>query len=334
MQTTILPIYDQDASKVFQEFLAEEFYTQQLGRPGRWLLLGDEQPALANPVRASDVEKLLAASRSPDALDEPVAWRFKFEVGRSVTSLWALSPETTSQGIENAHGQAVEMALNYWCSELSPPRGAGLHANPSATFALFVSGTGKRQIPYLHTTAFLFNTPLSPRVEQPRFPAEKVIETADNLDLAYTGLHGALMTDTIGLIDTSQRTDVPRKIFSRQIESSDQAAGHYAMYGGPLTGQALLTEWRRSAAKNGFSPRQVEEVLFHAKRAATSREASHYQLLSLSALGKRLGRWFRQGRESFHSLISSPKLSSQQTAIPPKANSAQPSHTKDTSHSH
>jgi hypothetical protein len=73
MQTTIKPIYEHDAPKAIREFFTEEFRTQQLGQAGHWLLLGNQQPALANPVQVSQVEQLIAVSRSPDAVDQPIA---------------------------------------------------------------------------------------------------------------------------------------------------------------------------------------------------------------------------------------------------------------------
>jgi hypothetical protein len=245
-----------------------------------------------------------------------------------------LSPEPTSRSIELAHRQAVELTLRDWLAGPLATRHAGHPEKPSAAFALFPSGISKSQIPDLHTTVLLFNSTFLPQAEHARFSAEQVISSEAHLNRSSESYHFRVMTDTLGLLDRNQKTNVPRGLFSNLIETADKAPNHNAVYGGPLTAQAILHEWRRSATENGFGPRQVAELLSHAQAAGKRLEAVYRQLSRTPTMGDRLGRWFRQGRESFHSLISSQKHPHQQTATPPKADSPQPSKQKDISHSH
>ena len=243
MKTTITAIYEQDAEKAYREFFTKEFATQQLGQPGRWFLLGTRQPALFDPVQSSQVEKLIEKSRGNDAVRHPVAWRLDFEVGRDVTTLGPLSPKPTRERIEQGHGLAVKTALSSWLPSLSEPRRGFFEKSPGAAFALFVSGTGEGQIPYLHTTAFLFNTTFPANAGIARFPAEKVSRSEGYLDSFYVGCLGAELSHAIGRIGCSPETDVPRRLFPPLVEPSlspGKGPSKFFDCGGPFKGEAPL----------------------------------------------------------------------------------------------
>ena len=274
MATTITAIYQEDAGTAFREFFTDEFRTQQLGQPGRWLAWGPRQfaliRALTNPVRAPQVEKLIARAHGDGLVGQPVAWRLVLEAVRDATTLWALSPKPVRERIEQAHESAVQITLIDWLAGLCETEGRVWKGGPSAALALFQSGTGKGQVPHLHTTAFLFNTTFGPDAAGGHFPAERVVRSRDDLDLAYWCQHRGQLSSAIGHASINAETFVPCVRFHRLFQEPlgpDRGARSFSECGGPYTGEDLFTQWRGQAQTQGFGPARLEAVRRGAREA-------------------------------------------------------------------
>ncbi len=270
MKATITAIYKWEAAKVFHEFFTEDFRTQQLGQPGRWHILGDRPVSVPNPVEAFQVETLIekASAKYPD--DHPVAYRLNLEAGRSVTTIWASTSKPMSERIEEAHDWAVQAALADWLPGIARGWEGGSETKPDAAFALFRSGTGMGQIPYLHTTAFLFGSSFSPTSNCARLSSHLPEGWEGSLDTASALRHECILTALLGRLDCSDESSVPRRLFPELFaEPLNLARGQqYADYGGPFRGEEIRGQWRRLADAGGFGPAQIESVLRHARAEA------------------------------------------------------------------
>jgi hypothetical protein len=237
MKLLLKPIYEPDTEKTCREFFTQEFRTEQLGQPGRWFLWKTRQPGLHNPVALSQFEDLLGKSHGSRC--EPVGWCLQFEVGRDATTLWALSEKPTRESIEWQHRWAVTNALGALMRTVSQPGETFPEKNPGAAVALFQSGTGIGQIPYLHTTGFFFNTAFLPNGGIACFSAPSVEKAEDLLDWNYRLQLDINLRQTIGWVGTSQATDVPRRLFSPLFDPAlgrGEERGKFFGYGGPVKG--------------------------------------------------------------------------------------------------
>ena len=330
------PIYEPDAEKAYREFFTQEFRTEQLGQPGRWFLWKTRQPGLHNPVQLSQFEELLGKSHGDGTSREPVGWRLNFEVGRDTTTLWALSEKPTRESIEWQHRWAVTNALGALMRRVSEHGESFPEKTPGAAVALFQSGTGMGQIPYLHTTAFLFNTAFLPNGGVARFSAESVEKAEDLLDWNYRLQLGINLNQAIGGVGTSQATDVPRRLFCPLFDPSlgrGEERGRFAEYGGPFRGEQLFVQWRRQAEARGFGPAQAEAVIRHAREAEPILRAAG-EARSWHGLAAKVGDWIHRGSQALRKSRSVLEPLDLKVEKSSSSTHAHPSKDHDMTHSH
>ena len=336
MKQLLTAIYEQDAEKTYHQFFTKEFRTQQLGQPGRWFLWKTRPPGLHNLVQLSQFEDLLGKSRGDGTLHEPVGWRLTFGVGRDTTTLWALSAKPTRESIAWQHRWAVTNSLGALMRTVSEHGQTFPEKNPGAAVALFQSGTGIGQIPYLHTTAFFFNTAFLPNGGSARFSAESVERAADLLYWNYCLQLGINLRQAIGWVGTCEATDVPRRLFPALFDPSlgrGEGRGKFFEYGGPFTGEELFAQWRRQAKARGFGPAQAEAVIRNAREAEPILRAAG-GASSLHGLAAKVGAWIHRGREALRkrrSVLEPLGLKVEKSSNPP---CAKPSKKNDMTHSY
>ncbi len=151
----------------------DSYYTSESEAPGRWEGRGAERLSLEGSVTKSEFEaalngidpktgEQLLRSSSPN---HSAGWDMTFSAPKSVSVLWALSPEKDRHLIETAHRNAVRKAAT--CLENHAAwarRGHGgkvYERTAGLLMAQFDHKTSRDLDPQLHTHTFIFN--LAPR---------------------------------------------------------------------------------------------------------------------------------------------------------------------------
>jgi len=152
----------------YLDLAQEDYYLKGGEPPGHWYGEGAESLGLFGKVTESEL-KLLIVGRGPDkeALvqnagdgDRQGGWDLTFPAPKSVSVLWAQADPVTRRAIQEAHGRAVDAALNYLEAEAGRTRRGkgGAEKEPAKlVFARFDHGTSRAQDPAIHTHALLMN---------------------------------------------------------------------------------------------------------------------------------------------------------------------------------
>ena len=270
MKSIITPIYLQDAEEYYREFFAAEFLTRKLGQPGYWLTLGSDAPDLRDPVRQSYFEALLGASQARAPLprftgiiwpSQPVAWRLTFEVGSLVTHLWAVVEKETRDQIERAHSTAVRTAVSMLWSALAESRSVA-DGPPGIVCAAFRSGTGRNQLPNLHTTLILFNSLFFEDGRVTRIPEGRLFEGETALRHGYSVVLGTELKPVVGNLHLSRNADVPGWLYSPLDDSvpRDDLSRLWPQ-GEPHFSQQLFAQWRRCGELGGYGQAAAEATI-------------------------------------------------------------------------
>lgn len=153
----------------FKHMAQDEYYTGDQEIDGEWDGRGAERLALEGPVSKADFEAAL------NGLDpktgEPLVqlgkahapgWDMTYSAPKSVSVMWALSPEVDRAKIEAAHRSAVSVATRHLEDNHALTRrgkgGAIREPVAGLTIARFHHHTSRDLDPQLHTHAFIFNT--------------------------------------------------------------------------------------------------------------------------------------------------------------------------------
>lgn len=145
----------------------EDYYAKE--GVGQWHGAGAEALGLNGEVSAKDFAALSLGFNPKDgeALvqnagndDRRAGWDLTFSAPKSASICWALGDEATRNGIEEAHAEAVKIALDL----LQEKAGIGRFGTDgrdreaaALVFATFQHGTSRELDPQLHTHSFVFN---------------------------------------------------------------------------------------------------------------------------------------------------------------------------------
>ena len=154
---------------------ADDYYTRGGEPPGRWAGDGAERLSLRGPVTQAEFAAALngvdpktgerLVQHGGQGREHSAGWDMTFSAPKSVSVLWALSPEQDRPAIEQAHRSAVMAATKHLEQTAAWARRgrAGATREPTAglLMAQFDHHTSREADPQLHTHTFIFN--LAPR---------------------------------------------------------------------------------------------------------------------------------------------------------------------------
>lgn len=155
----------------FKHMAQDEYYTSEgeAEADGEWAGRGAERLALEGPVSKAEFEAALNGidPKTGDALvqlhhNHAPGWDMTYSAPKSVSVMWALSPEADRTKIEAAHRSAVSAATRHLEDNSAFTRrgkgGAIREPVAGLTIARFHHNTSRDLDPQLHTHAFIFNT--------------------------------------------------------------------------------------------------------------------------------------------------------------------------------
>lgn len=156
----------------FKHMASDEYYTSEHEADGEWDGRGAERLALEGAVSKADFEAALNGidPKTGQPLvqlgrNHAPGWDMTFSAPKSVSVMWALSPETDRPRIEAAHRAAVSAATRDLEDNHAVTRrgkgGAVREPVAGLTVARFHHHTSRDLDPQLHSHAFIFN--LAPR---------------------------------------------------------------------------------------------------------------------------------------------------------------------------
>lgn len=161
------------ASAYYQHMGKDTYYSREGEAPGRWEGRAAERLSLAGLVSKSDFEAALAgldpktgaALIQANGRAHAAGWDMTFSAPKSVSVLWALSPEAERKLIATFHRNSVLKATRFLEDEAAFARrgkGGKIHERVAGLLmAQFDHHTSRDLDPQLHTHAFIFN--LAPR---------------------------------------------------------------------------------------------------------------------------------------------------------------------------
>ena len=147
----------------------EDYYQDRAEPPGQWFGTGAALLNLPGIVQRTQLHSLLegftpdgkrALVQNAGRPNRQSGWDLTFSAPKSVSVLWALSPENIRKEIELAHQDAVVAALSHIEKTAGITRRGqgGATKEPAALmFATFQHSTSRDQDPQLHTHAILIN---------------------------------------------------------------------------------------------------------------------------------------------------------------------------------
>jgi len=152
----------------FKHMATDDYYTSEHEADGEWDGRGAERLALEGPVSKADFEAAL--NGNDPKTGEPLVqlgrnhapgWDMTFSAPKSVSVMWALSPEAERAKIEVAHRMAVNAATRHLEDHHAVTRrgkgGAIREPVAGLTVARFHHHTSRDLDPQLHSHAFIFN---------------------------------------------------------------------------------------------------------------------------------------------------------------------------------
>ena len=267
---------------------ADNYYTREGEPPGRWVGCGSDQLSLEGPVTRHEVEAALNGTDPKTGLQlvarggrentHSAGWDMTFSAPKSVSVLWALSPESERHIIEEAQKQAVLKATKYLEQSAAwARRGKGgqmRERTAGLLTAQFDHHTSRDLDPQLHTHVFVFN--LAPRqdgswgaiISRELYLAQKQTGLEYRNELAKTlEREGFALERTAGNFRVSA---IPRDLeqaFSKRRQAIEEAArthGYSTSHGmelatlrtrrakGKTETRELFSAWRKEAKALGF----------------------------------------------------------------------------------
>ena len=153
----------------FKHMAQDEYYTGDHEADGEWEGRGAERLTLDGPVSKADFEAAL--NGIDPKTGEPLVqlkkahapgWDMTYSAPKSVSVMWALSPEKERRTIESAHRQAVSAANKHVEDNAAWTRrgksGAQREQVAGLVIARFHHHTSRDLDPQMHTHSFIFNT--------------------------------------------------------------------------------------------------------------------------------------------------------------------------------
>lgn len=275
----------------YQHMGKDGYYAREGEAPGRWEGRGAERLSLEGPVEKPAFEAALSG-RDPktgallvqsNGRAHAAGWDMTFSAPKSVSVLWALSPERDRELIETAHRSAVLDATRQLEDNAAWARRgkAGARREPTAglLMAQFDHHESRALDPQLHTHVFIFN--LAPRrdgtwgaiMSRPLYLAQKQAGRVYHDALARTLERSGWRLDRDA--DSFRAAAVPlhvERAFSKRRQEIEKAAETYG-YNTPQglefaalrTRQAKKSEplearfeaWREEARALGFELKQA-----------------------------------------------------------------------------
>ncbi len=312
------------ASAYYQHMATDEYYTAAHEAEGEWAGRGAERLALNGPVSKAGFDAALrgidprtGAPLTQTHRAHTPGWDMTFSAPKSVSVLWALSPDKDRLEIEAAHRVAVNASLRYLEDHHAFTRrgrgGAVREPVAGLVTAQFHHETSRDLDPQLHTHLFIFN--MAPRVDgswgslvsRELYKAQKAAGAAYRAQLAN---ELERQGHTLTRYDNGFRvTAIPRdieRVFSKRrvaIEAAAAEHGYRTPKGMQLAAlrtrapkrirdpQALRAAWQKEARALGFdlqkALRQVARLgPYLARSAAASRPSTTRQLAHIHALLK------------------------------------------------
>lgn len=153
--------------------LAREDYYLSGGEPeGKWLGEGAAELGLKGTVQREELERLMGGlapddghplvqlQNYKDGRARQPGWDLTFNAPKSVSILWAFSPEHIRRIIQAAHFEAVRDTLKFFEENIAfcrRGRGGAELEKAGCFFAVFEHGTSRAQDMHLHSHALLLN---------------------------------------------------------------------------------------------------------------------------------------------------------------------------------
>lgn len=281
------------ASAYYQHMGADDYYAREGEAPGRWEGRAAERLSLTGPVTKSEFEAALAgldpktraALIQANGRTHAAGWDMTFSAPKSVSVLWALSPERDRQIIESAHRNSVLAATRFLENQAAWARrgkaGKIRERVAGLLMAQFDHHTSRDLDPQLHTHVFIFN--LAPRrdgtwgaiVSRDLYRAQKQAGSIYRDELAKDLERAGVEIDRSGEI--FRVTAIPiaiEKSFSKRrtaIEKAARTHGYSTPKGMEMAAlrtrkskqiaphEAQYTTWRGEAKALGFelAPAQI-----------------------------------------------------------------------------
>lgn len=265
---------------------ADAYYAREGEAPGRWEGRAVERLSLTGPVTKSEFEAALAgldpktraALIQANGRTHAAGWDMTFSAPKSVSVLWALSPEIDRQIIEQAHRNSVLTATRFLENQAAWARrgkaGKIRERVAGLLMAQFDHHTSRDLDPQLHTHVFIFN--LAPRrdgtwgaiVSRDLYRAQKQAGALYRDELASELERAGVEIDRAGDIFRVKTIPIAiEKAFSKRriaIEKSAETHGYSTPNGMEMAAlrtrkskqiigrESLFDAWRNEAKSLGF----------------------------------------------------------------------------------
>lgn len=304
----------------------DDYYARDGEAPGRWEGRGAERLSLDGSVEKSAFEAALSG-RDPktgaplvqtNGRAHAAGWDMTFSAPKSVSVLWALSPDADRAVIETAHRTAVLEATRHLEDNAAWARRSkgGARREPTAglLMAQFDHHMSRALDPQIHTHVFIFN--LAPRrdgswgaiISRPLYLAQKEAGRVYRAALARTlERSGWRLEKTADAFRVAAIPPHVERAFSKRRQEIEQAAKAFG-YNTPdgMELAALRTRqakksvpleqrfeaWRNEARSLGFEQAPARERPIQAEKFAAKVAAevarNNAELTAFSASGARI----------------------------------------------
>ena len=296
----------------FKHMAQDEYYTGkgEAEADGEWDGRGAERLALEGPVSKAEFEAALngldpktGASLVQTSRNHAPGWDMTYSAPKSISVMWALSPESDRAKIETAHRSAVHAATTHLEDNHALTRRGkgGTIREPVAglTIARFHHHTSRDLDPQLHTHAFIFNT--APRqdgswgalVSRDLYKAQKETGAVYRQHLADTLEREGFAVERHG--SSFRLSAIPKDIeraFSKRRQAIEKAAETYGyktpkgmeqaalrtrQAKRPSERTALFSTWKKEAQALGFDLQTARQQAQTQARSQLPRSAREHK---------------------------------------------------------
>jgi hypothetical protein len=184
---TISPVYQENASDVYQPFFNSGFLQLRLSQPGLWHGRASELLPLTNPVQRPALENLLkgmspggntrlvAEAENPDRL---AAWRVVITLPPVINRAWSLRPRHVRLALERDFVKAVNRTLKLLERRASEPLE---RAGTACLFAAFRTKAAQDFSPQIQATVLFLNLGIQPNGRGMTFSPERIMGLENGL---------------------------------------------------------------------------------------------------------------------------------------------------------
>jgi hypothetical protein len=276
MNFNLQPIRANERDKILGRFIAPEFLSHELGKPGVWFPNLGARAGTTSPVTAESLTELfkglpmapepLVAGQS-QGLRQASGWFVEFRVDSMHNTVWAIGDEERRNQVELCHSTAVGKTVERFDALIRRAGGFPPDAKNGPAFAMFQSGTGKGQVPQLTTTVLVPNGHQTRDGSVVTFPAKVIAMARDHLYKSYLAEFVPRALYSFGRLGTHPAI-IPRNLFpppagDRLIGGSSRTEDKVMFRSADLHPQ-----WRRQAEVRQFGSDALERVLGDARSLA------------------------------------------------------------------